>query len=62
MSWLASATVSVVPPFVVAALPDKLAYPMFFFFALYLGVVSFINLKLLPEAEPVSKRKVYALK
>ena len=62
MSWLASATVTVVPPFVVAAVPKNEAYPMFFFFALYLGVVSFINLKLLPQAEPVNKRKVYALK
>jgi len=62
VSWMASATVSIVPPFVVSASPQNLAYPMFFFFALYLGVVSFINLKLLPQAEPASKRKVYALK
>lgn len=49
MSWLASAIVSVVPPYVVGAVPGNLAYPMFFFFAFYLGIVSFINIRLLPS-------------
>jgi hypothetical protein len=39
VSWMASAMVSLIPPFVVSATPDNLAYPMFFFFALYLAVV-----------------------
>jgi len=48
MSWVASALVTIVPPYVVAAMPGNLAYPMFFFFAFYLAIVSFINLRLLP--------------
>ena len=62
-SWLAGAMMGVIPPFVTSAVPGNYAFPMFFFFALYLSVVSFVNLKLLPDTYRVdNKRKVYELK
>lgn len=52
LSWIGSATVTLTPPFIVAAVPGNLAYPIFFFFAFYLGVACFINALLV---EPLSK-------
>lgn len=59
VSWLANAIVNIVPPYIVEVMPDKLAYPMFFFFAFYLGIVTVINFKLLPLAENIKKKTEY---
>jgi hypothetical protein len=41
---MASATVTIVPPFIVAIVPGNFAYPVFFFFAAYLALTSKINI------------------
>jgi hypothetical protein len=47
VSWSAIALITIIPPFVSDAIPNGLAYPMFFFFAFYMGVSIFINLFLI---------------
>jgi hypothetical protein len=46
-TWTGIFTVTVIPPFVTNAMPDKSAYPVFFFFGAYLILAAFINCKIL---------------
>ena len=46
------AVLMIVPPYVTAAMPGGEAYPLFFFFALYLGVAAILNNYLLPRDNP----------
>lgn len=47
-----TALVTMLPPFIVASLPDEEAYPLFLFFGLYLFLASILNVNLLPRDEP----------
>lgn len=47
-----TAIVTIVPPFVTGAMPNGEAYPIFFFFALYLGIAVILNDYLLPRDKP----------
>ena len=44
-----TATIAIVPPFVILAMEDNAAYPIFFFFALYLGIAVILNPYLIPR-------------
>ena len=49
LNWTCSTFVAMVPPYIVALTPDDSAYPIFFFFALYLIIAFVINLRILPR-------------
>lgn len=49
MSMAGTTVVTVVPPFVVAAIPGHEAYPIFFFFAAYLLIAAVLNVNILPR-------------
>ena len=48
VSMSGTALLTIVPPFVTAAF-DGNAYPLFFFFALYLFLASVLNVNMLPR-------------
>lgn len=52
MSMTGTAMVTMLPPFIVASLPEQEAYPLFLFFGLYLFLASILNVNLLPRDEP----------
>jgi MFS family permease len=49
VSMAGTAIITIVPPFVSAAMPNGESYPIFFFFMLYLFVASILNTQLLPR-------------
>jgi len=50
VNWTASTIVAMVPPFVTRSIPDNNAYPIFFFFSLYLFLSVAVTLKYVPQA------------
>jgi MFS family permease len=51
ISWGGAAIVTLVPPYILNAMPDHSAYPIFFFFAFYLIGAFLINYMVLVEVE-----------
>jgi len=59
LSWTGAALVTIIPPYIVQAVSDNNAFPIFFFFASYLCVASLINFYLLED--PSKKQQVIEL-
>lgn len=49
LNWSCSTVVAMVPPYIVKVTPEESAFPIFFFFALYLTLAFLINLSLLTK-------------
>jgi hypothetical protein len=47
LSWTGAALVTTIPPYVVKTVPGNNAFPIFYFFAVYLCLASLINFYLL---------------
>lgn len=43
LSWTGAAVMTLVPPYILKAMPDNSAYPLFFFFSFYLCISFIIN-------------------
>ena len=48
-SMASTAVITIVPPFIEAAMPGHSSYPIFFFFAFCLVIATFSNYYLLPR-------------
>lgn len=48
-SMTGTALIAVIPPFIVEKTQDHIAYPIFFFFAAYMFISIFLNVKWMPQ-------------
>ena len=53
LNWTCSTMVAMIPPYIVAATPRESAYPIFFFFCLYLLFALIVILKILPRTDKI---------
>lgn len=51
MNWVGTAVVSMVPPYILKAMPNRSAYPIFFFFSAYLVFGAVVNRYVLISVE-----------
>ena len=51
LSWTGAAVMTLVPPYILKAMPNNAAYPIFFFFSLYLCISFIVNYLVLIEVE-----------
>jgi MFS family permease len=59
LNWACSALVAIVPPYVVGLVSNKSAYSIFFFFAFYLVIAFFVNLRYVPRTDRVRRTASY---
>ncbi len=57
LNWLGAAIVSLVPPYILNAMPNRAAYPIFFFFAAYLIFGAVVNRYVLMDVEAIEKAR-----
>ena len=46
VSWAGTMANAVIPPYITQIIPNNNAYPIFMFFAFYLGIANFLNLNM----------------
>lgn len=52
VNWTGSTIVAMVPPFIVRSMKDNSAYPVFFFFSVFLFLSAAVIIKLMPKIDP----------
>lgn len=51
LSWMGATVITLVPPYILNAMPNNSAYPIFFFFSFYLSICVYINQFIVVDVE-----------